>query len=182
MVDMAPDPFQVALSSFRDLRGARRVVRQGPLREDLVVDVDCRARAGAEVVVDVLLDACDGGATVSGEVSVAWEGQCRRCLRRVEGRACAEVREVFRRGGGEDDGTYAMTDDHLNLRDMALDSLFSALPLLPLCDPHCRGICPTCGCDRNTTACECEDSALDARWAALDALRSVEASDLPGPA
>ena len=57
-----------------------------------------------------------------------------------------------------------MGEDHLNLREMVLDSLFASLPLLPVCRHDCRGICPRCGADRNTAACACQEVEIDPRW------------------
>jgi uncharacterized protein len=43
------------------------------------------------------------------------------------------------------------------------------LPMKALCREDCRGLCPTCGEDRNTNACSCAEPA-DGRWKALAAL------------
>jgi uncharacterized protein len=164
------DPFDVALGDLRERRGERQVVRRGPIKEALVADVDSRVPAGAEAEAEVEVQAFQGGVAVVGTVSSVWEGECRRCLRPVSGPLRAEVREMFRRSGGEDEGTYPMTEDHLNLREMVLDSLFSALPVLPLCREYCAGICSECGADRNTVTCGCTAAELDPRWSALGAL------------
>lgn len=169
---MTVDPFDVSIRELRDSRGTRHMVRSSVLTEPLVAGVDSRVPAGAEAVADVVLQAFDGGVAVTGTVSTTWEGECRRCLAGVDGRVSAEVRELFRRGGGEHEGSYQMGDAHLNLREMVLDSLFASLPVLPLCRPDCRGICPRCGTDRNTQDCGCEDVEVDPRWSALNALRS----------
>jgi uncharacterized protein len=166
---VAVDPFDVALGDLRDLRGARHVTRQGPVPEALVADVDSRVPAGSEAVAEVTLEAFDGGVAVTGTVTGVWEGECRRCLCRLDGEVVAEVRELFRRGGGEQEGTYPMADDHVNLRDMVMDALFVALPVLPLCQEGCRGICPTCGADRNLAPCQCAEVVIDPRWSGLDA-------------
>lgn len=171
MASVAVDPFEVALGEFRHLRGARPVVRRGVLGEAVVADVDSRAPAGAEAVADVTLEAFDGGVAVTGRVSGIWEGECRRCLGSIDGELGAEVRELFRRGGGEEEGTYPMAEDHINLREMVLDALFVSLPLLPLCRPDCRGICALCGADRNVAACNCEEVRVDPRWSGLEALQ-----------
>ena len=81
---------------------------------------------------------------------------------------------MFRRGGGADEGTYPMGEDHVNLREMVLDSLFSQLPVLPLCREDCLGICAICGADRNTSPCDCRQNDLDPRWSVLDVLRADE--------
>jgi uncharacterized protein len=182
MAYVAVDPFDVALGELRDRRGTFHVVRRGTLADALVAEVDSRVPAGAEVEADVVLDAFDGGVSVTGRVSSRWEGECRRCLRSLDGELSTDVRELFRRGGGQDDGTYRMGEDHLNLREMVMDTLFAALPLLPLCVEDCHGICPRCGADRNTAPCGCQEVEVDRRWAALDVLRlAQEAEAEPEP-
>jgi uncharacterized protein len=169
---VATDPFDVALGDLRDLRGARRVVRRAALGEALVADVDSRVPAAAEALADVVLESFDGGVAVSGKVSTVWEGECRRCLCRIDGELVGDVREIFRRGGGAEEGTYPMGTDRVNLREVVLDSLFAALPLLPLCRPDCRGICPRCGTDRNIAPCDCQEIQVDPRWSVLDVLQT----------
>ena len=44
-----------------------------------------------------------------------------------------------------------------------------ALPMKPLCREECRGLCPVCGENRNTTACACEERAPELRWEPLKA-------------
>ena len=44
------------------------------------------------------------------------------------------------------------------------------LPLAPLCNPDCAGLCATCGANHNLTRCECVTSEIDPRWAALRSL------------
>jgi uncharacterized protein len=139
-----------------------------------LADVDSRVPAGAEAVADVTLDAFDGGVSVTGTVSSRWDGECRRCLNSLDGEISADARELFRRGGGADEGTYRMAEDHLNLREMVMDTLFAALPVLPLCREDCRGICPRCGTDRNAAPCACREVEVDHRWAALDVLRMAQ--------
>ena len=137
------------------------MVRRGVLAEALVADVDSRAPAGSVAEADVTLEAFDGGVAVSGKVSGTWEGECRRCLCSLDGELVTEVREIFRRGGGEQEGTYPMGEDHVSLRDMVLDALFVALPLLPLCREDCQGICAICGADLNVAPCDCEPVRVD---------------------
>jgi uncharacterized protein len=169
---MTVDPFEVSLRELRGSRGTLHTVRSSLLIEPLVADEDSRVPVGAEMVADLTLEAIDGGVAVTGTVSSRWEGECRRCLAGLDGEISSEVRELFLRGGGEDEGTYRMSDDHLNLREMVLDSLFASLPVLPLCRPDCRGICPRCGTDRNLEDCGCAEVGFDPRWSALNVLRS----------
>lgn len=165
------DSFDVPLGALRAQGHELRVVRRGKLERDLVVDVDCRVPEGAEAVADVVLRSFEGGITVTGVVSSTWLGECRRCLRSLEGEVVAPAKEIFRRGAQPDEGVYSMDVDQLNLREMVLDSLFGALPVLPLCRDGCLGICPVCGEDRNVSSCRCEEPMADPRWSVLDSLR-----------
>jgi uncharacterized protein len=125
------------------------------------------------VEVDVILEVAVGGIAVTGEVRGPWWGECRRCLRRVEGTVAADVRELYRPAGSDEDEeeTYLLGLDHLDLRPLARDAILLELPLAPLCRPDCAGLCPVCGTDRNEALCDCDTAPRDVRWAALDVLR-----------
>lgn len=168
---MSRHPFEVALGELPGHGGERRVVRAGRLVSPLVADVDSRVPAGAEAVADVVLEAFDGGIAVSGTVRSVWEGECRRCLAGLGGELVAPVSEIFRRNGGEAEGTYAMAEDSLDLEEMVLDCLFAALPVMPLCREGCLGLCSLCGADRNVSPCACQQPVGDPRWSVLDVLR-----------
>jgi uncharacterized protein len=177
MAAVLADPFVVALRELRDVHGVRRhEVRRGWLLEEVAADVDSRVPPGAEAVADVVLEAFDGGVSVSGRVSAPWQGECRRCLASINGELDVEVRELFRRGGSQEEGTYPINEDHLSLRELVVDALFVGLPLLPLCRDDCRGICAHCGADRNVEDCGCAETEVDPRWAGLRALADADAA------
>ena len=46
-----------------------------------------------------------------------------------------------------------------------------ALPVKPLCRPDCKGLCPTCGHNKNHGDCGCEENEGDPRLAALRGLK-----------
>jgi uncharacterized protein len=66
--------------------------------------------------------------------------------------------------------TYRLDHDALDLQPLVRDALVLDLPHTPLCGPECRGLCPNCGTDRNTSSCDCETHDTDPRWAALRSL------------
>jgi len=45
--------------------------------------------------------------------------------------------------------------DELDLGEIVREQFFLALPLKRLCREECRGLCPTCGSNRNDARCEC---------------------------
>lgn len=57
------------------------------------------------------------------------------------------------------------------LRELALEQVQLSLPMKPLCDESCLGLCPTCGVNRTREKCSCNETAGDERWGALAVLR-----------
>jgi uncharacterized protein len=61
--------------------------------------------------------------------------------------------------------------DSLLLEDVLREQVLLSLPVRTLCKPDCKGLCPRCGENRNSTACTCEEGPADPRWEALAGLR-----------
>lgn len=57
------------------------------------------------------------------------------------------------------------------LRDLALEQVQLTIPMKPLCDENCLGLCPTCGVNRTRESCACSTSITDERWGALKDIR-----------
>ena len=121
------------------------------------------ARDGADVVVDGLVEAT---------VPLV----CSRCLEAfaAEARAPIDLRFVPRPAmadtielSGDDLETDFYADDQLDLAALVRTETTLALPMKPLCQPGCRGLCPACGANRNLTPCACADRPRDPRLAGL---------------
>ncbi len=178
---MTTNPWLVPITTLKRAPGNRREEersgRIGELRvADSVVDGDSTVEA------DVVLDSVDGGIEVSADITAPWSGECRRCLKPVGGRLTTHVREMYRpRPPGEppdeDEDTYPLSGELLDLRPLVRDAVLLELPIAPLCRPDCAGLCPTCGADLNDGPCSCPAPGGDPRWAVLDTLRE----DRPGP-
>jgi uncharacterized protein len=177
---MPVDPFVVHVARLRRHPGTRwHEVRQGPFDPTGELDgtsaADSRVPSGADAVCDVVLDSYAGGIDVSGTVRAPWEGICGRCTAPVGGELVVPVRERFVPSTADgaplaDEEAYPIVDDELDLSPMVHDAIVLELPLAPLCRPDCRGLCPTCGADRNQRECGCV-APPDPRWASLDVLR-----------
>ena len=48
------------------------------------------------------------------------------------------------------------SQDKIDLRQMIHEQLLLALPMKPLCEENCQGLCPECRKNRNETPCGCE--------------------------
>lgn len=59
------------------------------------------------------------------------------------------------------------TERAVPLRDLALEQIQLSIPMKPMCDESCLGLCPRCGANRNRETCACEEPMADERWGAL---------------
>lgn len=170
---MTGSPFVVNVSRLRRVVGTRRRVQTSGVIADLAV-AGSAVPEGAGVAVDVTVEAIIGGVSVAGTVSAPWAGSCRRCLHPAEGRLLTSVRELFCPGGDGADA-YPLTGDVVDLAPLARDAVLLELPLAPLCQPGCKGLCPECGADLVRDPCGGHERR-DERWAALDALHQAGGS------
>jgi uncharacterized protein len=125
---------------------------------------------GAPVVVDAHLESVNEGIVAKGHVRAPWRGECRRCLRVVEGAVDGTLLEVFEPEPVEGE-TRQLEGTTIDLEPVARETVLLELPLAPLCTEACRGLCDQCGADRNEDPAHGHDEPGDPRWSALDALR-----------
>jgi uncharacterized protein len=59
----------------------------------------------------------------------------------------------------------------LDAGTMLWEQFLLALPVKPLCDSQCKGLCETCGSNRNREPCRCEEGKGDPRLAVLRSLK-----------
>ncbi|HKB79650.1 MAG TPA: DUF177 domain-containing protein [Thermoanaerobaculia bacterium] len=117
---------------------------------------------------------------IDGTCSFTGDLACSRCLEpspfasqssfhlRFEPRSelpHAEEEEVAVPSGELDVEFY--TERAVPLRDLALEQIQLSIPMKPLCDESCLGLCPVCGANRNRETCSCGEPAIDERWGAL---------------
>ena len=57
------------------------------------------------------------------------------------------------------------------LKDLALEQIQLAIPMKPLCEEGCLGLCSKCGANKTRESCECESTLEDERWGALKGIR-----------
>ena len=167
---MAERSFVVSVAALRKRAGSRRPVQlSGPL-PGLSVSGSAVAD-GTPIEADLVLESLQGEAILAtGTVVSAWEGACRRCLGPASGELRVEVRELFETASDQEE-TYPLTGDRVDLEPLVRDAVLLELPQAPLCSEECKGLCPTCGINRNEGTCTCEPTNRDPRWAALDELK-----------
>ena len=100
----------------------------------------------------------DGKAfTLSGKATATIHTVCARCTTVFAERIAFSFTERFVKGEDEasDDETYPYSGEELLLDKAVLDNLFLEIPIASTCRADCKGLCPVCGADRNTTTCDC---------------------------
>jgi uncharacterized protein len=56
----------------------------------------------------------------------------------------------------------------LDLEEEIINNFLLALPISPICNSSCKGLCPDCGINLNRNKCNCENNKKDPRWKALE--------------
>lgn len=76
---------------------------------------------------------------------------CDKCL--CESSSVLEIpfNEVFESGG-----EYVYENNIIELDKALWDTIILKMPEQLLCKDECEGLCPKCGCDKNTKKCHCE--------------------------
>ncbi|MEA2452474.1 MAG: hypothetical protein QOG04_1184 [Actinomycetota bacterium] len=126
-----------------------------------------------EVRGDLRAESVVEGILVTGRVEAETALECSRCLEKFSGQLDVRVCEMFVAPGHvqPDEDAYLVSGTELDLEPMLRDAVTLALPLNPLCEEACEGLCPTCGKRRDLGPCGCQEDETDPRWAALSALK-----------
>jgi uncharacterized protein len=169
---VSPPRLLVPVTEVRRHLGTRAPVDRSMDAEGLALS-DVRVPDGAEIRFVGAIESISDGIALTGDVSVAWVGSCRRCLDEIDGTASADVREIYETHP-TDGETWPLEDDQIDLGPLLHDTALLALPLAPLCDDDCVGPAP----DRFPATVESDadedddaEPPRDPRWAALDDLR-----------
>jgi uncharacterized protein len=89
---------------------------------------------------------------------------------RPEGSAEGEEEEIEITAAEELDVEYYV-ERQVPLRDLAIEQIQLSVPMKPLCEEGCLGLCSQCGANRNRESCDCAKSIVDERWGALAGIR-----------
>jgi uncharacterized protein len=107
---------------------------------------------------------------------------CSRCLELFDRPIDIEVAETFSEDVGPNEDAAAtvspLVDRTIDLTDLVSQLLEVDEPMAPVCSPGCRGICPTCGVNRNVATCACIRDEVDPRLAGLARLRDEAETEI----
>ena len=152
----------------------RALARTVPAPEGLgIVDL-IGVPEGADLELDLRLESVMEGVLVSGSATAPVEGECGRCLDPVHDTLTVPLQELYAYepdpDAGDDDETPVMEGVLLDLEPALRDAVVLALPLTPLCDPDCAGLCAVCGERLDDLPADHAHEVVDARWSALSGL------------
>ena len=121
-------------------------------------------------------------ANVNGTITAAFEIECTRCLELVQYTLpivfSAEfvASEHFGSEGEHEIDPHNLSansidEDQLDLADIVREQILLNLPEQVFCLEDCKGLCETCGVNRNLQDCNCIVEDVDPRWSALKDLK-----------
>lgn len=147
---------------------------------------------GAPVELELRLESVMEGVLVTGTARASAEGECVRCLEPLELELEADFQELFSYPDADDRGRastepdddaeddedrFFLEDGLFDLEPLLRDAVVLALPMQPVCQEDCPGLCSECGA-RLTDDPDHHHDAVDIRWAALQGIAdSLEAGD-----
>lgn len=141
---------------------------------------------GSSIDLELRLEAVMDGVLATGTASAQVVGECVRCLDRLDDEIVVDFQELYVYepvSTGEDaeaDDEMALEDELLDLEPVLRDAVVLALPLNPVCDPDCPGLCPDCGARLADDPDHTHGDAIDPRWSALSTLNQKLPDDAPG--
>jgi uncharacterized protein len=130
------------------------------------------------VDLDIRLESVVEGVLVTIELRAPLAAECGRCLDPIEDELEVNLAELFVYAPDPDDDEVSVLDgDFIDLEPVLRDAVVLALPLNPVCDEDCLGLCADCGARISEVGPDHVHEVLDPRWGALAALETTPAPE-----
>jgi uncharacterized protein len=124
---------------------ARSETRTAPAPAELGVEL-VSVPEGGDLDLDVQLEGVTEGVLVTATVTAPLAGECARCLDPFSSAMKVRFQELFAyEASSEAEDGYLLEGNLLDLEPAVRDALVLELPLSPLCDELCPGLCSECG-------------------------------------
>lgn len=139
------------------------------------------------MVGEVTLVRSQRGILVKAFITTQVEVICSRCLSPVELKVSFSIEEEFLPTVDvfsgmplslpDEPGSFSIDKNHvLDLTEALRQYLLLAIPMKPLCQPNCAGLCSVCGYNLNLGTCNCSKQTSDQRWSKLKKFRFEKGS------
>ncbi|WP_083563004.1 YceD family protein [Boudabousia liubingyangii] len=162
-----------------------QILREPQVPHDLELDLDVTEDWRTEYAhfvpgiypLDLTVTASDGGVLVHAQTELDYQAECSRCVTEFEVPVEIELSEYYTtearvaaalKEGDEDAENWPTHNgESFDLLPRLREEAILALPLLPLCEPDCEGLCADCGEPYRDLPEDHEHEVLDPRMAAL---------------
>ncbi|GAA0361718.1 DUF177 domain-containing protein [Actinoallomurus spadix] len=178
-------PFVIDTTTLGRRPGSMREdSRTVPAPADLGVEM-VGVTEGADIELDFRLEAVMEGVLVSGTARAPLTGECARCLEPVTSSIEVDFQELYvysdtRSGESAEEDERRLEGDLIDLEPVVRDAMVLALPLSPLCQDDCPGLCSECGVRLADAEPDHHHEAVDPRWAALQGMLDQRQEDQEG--
>ena len=168
---------------------ARTLSRTIPAPDHMGVEL-ARVPAGAELELEIQLEGVAEGVLATATVSGPLVGECARCLEPFASVMKVRFQELFTLGdgpvqmdGAEDADSYRLDPSRLlDLEPALRDAIVLDLPLSPLCEAGCKGLCVECGIRLADAEPGHRHEERGTMWAALKDFQAERPDAAPGQA
>lgn len=137
-----------------------------------------------EVVVDVVLEKTGKQIFLKARIRTTGVFACDRCLERFTVPLTSAYQMNYLLEGTEPVNVDPAEVQYLapgstviDLTEDVRQTILLSVPLKLLCVETCEGLCPRCGKNLNTGACDCTETSVDPRWEKLRSLRTTSSED-----
>lgn len=168
--------------SINDLppEGNDFVIEDQSIWEDPIREFGMDYKIISPLRLNLFVQPADEGVLLRGSLTGEVSTPCNRCAEGMDIKLAStfDDYEPLPQDGKnpkdqEPDGliTYENHYPMLNLADLAWERFMLSIPSNPVCRDDCKGLCPECGINLNTSTCDCAKEKTDPRMSPLIGLK-----------
>jgi len=130
-----------------------------------------------DINVDYTAERVNEKVVVSGTIQATLVLVCCRCLENFRLPVSTSFRYIYQPEDDAQATEHELQDEELewcfyhgdtvDISERIVEQIVLQVPMKPLCDENCKGICPVCGGNRNVTACHHEEETTHSPFDAL---------------
>ena len=151
---------------------------KSPLGDRRDYHIDEETPEGLPIKGEVALVRTHRSILVTGKFNTLVKSTCVRCLEEFNQPVELAIEEEFfpardfstdmpKSADSDTDSFTIDPDNTLDLSEAVRQGTELNLPVKPVCQIDCAGLCPQCGCNLNNNPCHCSEGPADPRWSPL---------------
>ena len=137
------------------------------------IGIDVIAVPARDLKLDLRLESVAEGVLATGDFTCIAKGECIRCLDPIDLELSKSFQELYTYKPDpelEEEDQLLMDGDLIDLERPIRDAIVLSLPINPLCDEDCEGLCPECGQKWSELPDDHAHTKVDPRWSGLAGL------------